>query len=373
MGLSGWLRAAYDGKRSPSEGQEVAPGVPTPSVPPPFSLSPISPSLHTPSTLNPFPLGHKVHVCHSDCLLAVPLPPPILEGTPYLIPSGTNLQHLNSLSLDRFLNHPTLASLVKPETLRPPDLDPTRLRPPPGKSPAPRPPCVFFYSFLSLCLSRSTCVISLEVPLTAGAPRKTLAHPKIAPPGFSESLDTPVTFCRSSPQALTLDLLKLCSAGHTPTHHPQAATCPRQSYFVSDYDPTIEDSYTKICTVDGVPTVLDTAGQEEFGAMREQYMRAGHGFLLVFAINDRQSFNEVSKLFTQILRVKDRDDFPVVLIGNKADLESQRQVGVPSTPSLASCLPRWSLPPAPYGRWVRCKLGPGEEPAPSRAQRGDWV
>ncbi|XP_023604269.1 ras-related protein R-Ras [Myotis lucifugus] len=38
------------------------------------------------------------------------------------------------------------------------------------------------------------------------------------------------------------------------------------------------------------------------------------------------SFNEVSKLFTQILRVKDRDDFPIVLVGNKADLEAQRQV-----------------------------------------------
>ncbi|XP_027632284.1 ras-related protein R-Ras isoform X2 [Tupaia chinensis] len=101
-----------------------------------------------------------------------------------------------------------------------------------------------------------------------------------------------------------------------------------QSYFVSDYDPTIEDSYTKICTVDGIPArldILDTAGQEEFGAMREQYMRAGHGFLLVFAINDRQSFNEVGKLFTQILRVKDRDDFPIVLVGNKADLDAQRQ------------------------------------------------
>uniref|UniRef100_A0A8I3PIP7 RAS related n=1 Tax=Canis lupus familiaris TaxID=9615 RepID=A0A8I3PIP7_CANLF len=109
-----------------------------------------------------------------------------------------------------------------------------------------------------------------------------------------------------------------------------------QSYFVSDYDPTIEDSYTKICTVDGVPArldILDTAGQEEFGAMREQYMRAGHGFLLVFAINDRQSFNEVGKLFTQILRVKDRDDFPIVLVGNKADLETQRQVwDTPSPP-----------------------------------------
>ncbi|KAF1380061.1 hypothetical protein PFLUV_G00182570 [Perca fluviatilis] len=30
-----------------------------------------------------------------------------------------------------------------------------------------------------------------------------------------------------------------------------------QSYFVSDYDPTIEDSYTKICTVDGKETRLD--------------------------------------------------------------------------------------------------------------------
>ncbi|CAF87283.1 unnamed protein product, partial [Tetraodon nigroviridis] len=33
-------------------------------------------------------------------------------------------------------------------------------------------------------------------------------------------------------------------------------------------------------------SVLDTAGQEEFGAMREQYMRSGEGFLLVFALND---------------------------------------------------------------------------------------
>ncbi|XP_059239071.1 ras-related protein R-Ras isoform X1 [Mustela nigripes] len=72
-----------------------------------------------------------------------------------------------------------------------------------------------------------------------------------------------------------------------------------QSYFVSDYDPTIEDSYTKICAVDGVPArldILDTAGQEEFGAMREQYMRAGHGFLLVFAINDRQRSPDLKPL-----------------------------------------------------------------------------
>ncbi|XP_025051934.1 ras-related protein R-Ras isoform X1 [Alligator sinensis] len=101
------------------------------------------------------------------------------------------------------------------------------------------------------------------------------------------------------------------------------------SYFVSDYDPTIEDSYTKICNIDGIPTrldILDTAGQEEFGAMREQYMRTGEGFLLIFAINDHGSFNEINKFHTQILRVKDRDEFPMILVGNKADLDMQRQV-----------------------------------------------
>lgn len=43
-----------------------------------------------------------------------------------------------------------------------------------------------------------------------------------------------------------------------------------------------------MCICDHVSaSVLDTAGQEEFGAMREQYMRSGEGFLLVFALNDR--------------------------------------------------------------------------------------
>lgn len=73
--------------------------------------------------------------------------------------------------------------------------------------------------------------------------------------------------------------------------------------------------------------VLDTAGQEEFSAMREQYMRSGEGFLLVFAVTDHPSFDEISKFHRQILRVKDRDEFPMLIVGNKADLESQRAVG----------------------------------------------
>ncbi|KAL6045470.1 hypothetical protein STEG23_004011 [Scotinomys teguina] len=102
-----------------------------------------------------------------------------------------------------------------------------------------------------------------------------------------------------------------------------------KSYFVTDYDPTIEDSYTKQCVIDERAArldILDTAGQEEFGAMREQYMRTGEGFLLVFSVTDRGSFEEIYKFQRQILRVKDRDEFPMILIGNKADLDHQRQV-----------------------------------------------
>lgn len=63
--------------------------------------------------------------------------------------------------------------------------------------------------------------------------------------------------------------------------------------------------------------VLDTAGQEEFSAMREQYMRSGEGFLLVFSVTERSSFEEIYKFHKQILRVKDRDEFPMLMVGNK--------------------------------------------------------
>lgn len=61
-------------------------------------------------------------------------------------------------------------------------------------------------------------------------------------------------------------------------------------------------------------------------AMREQYMRNGEGFLLVYSITSRMSFEEITTFYQQICRVKDRDYFPMVLVANKSDLESDRQV-----------------------------------------------
>ncbi|KAH8113404.1 ras-1 [Phellopilus nigrolimitatus] len=103
-----------------------------------------------------------------------------------------------------------------------------------------------------------------------------------------------------------------------------------QSHFVDEYDPTIEDSYRKQVLIDeevALLDVLDTAGQDEYQAMREQYMRSGEGFLLVYSITSRSSFEEMGGFYEQILRVKDKDDVPLVLVGNKSDLDEDREVG----------------------------------------------
>lgn len=97
-----------------------------------------------------------------------------------------------------------------------------------------------------------------------------------------------------------------------------------QNHFVDEYDPTIEDSYRKQVVIDGetcLLDILDTAGQEEYSAMRDQYMRTGEGFLLVFAVNNAKSFEDIHTYREQIKRVKDAEEVPMVLVGNKCDLQ----------------------------------------------------
>jgi GTPase KRas protein len=60
--------------------------------------------------------------------------------------------------------------------------------------------------------------------------------------------------------------------------------------------------------------------------MREQYMRTGEGFLCIYSVDSRTSFEEIETFYQQILRVKDKDRYPVVLIANKCDLVRERVV-----------------------------------------------
>lgn len=66
--------------------------------------------------------------------------------------------------------------------------------------------------------------------------------------------------------------------------------------------------------------------QAEFTAMREQYMRGGEGFIICYSITDRQSFQEAAKFKELIFQVRHTYEIPLVLVGNKIDLEQFRQV-----------------------------------------------
>ena len=103
-------------------------------------------------------------------------------------------------------------------------------------------------------------------------------------------------------------------------------------HFVESYDPTIEDSYRKQIEIDGrvcLLDVLDTAGQDEYSALRDQYMRTGQAFIMVYDITNYNTFAQLEELAQQLCRTLDADNlhrFPIVVAGNKVDLDSQRQV-----------------------------------------------
>lgn len=68
--------------------------------------------------------------------------------------------------------------------------------------------------------------------------------------------------------------------------------------FVEDYEPTKADSYRKKVVLDGEECqidILDTAGQEDYAAIRDNYFRSGEGFLCVFSITEHESFSAVTE------------------------------------------------------------------------------
>jgi Ras-related protein Rap-2C len=114
--------------------------------------------------------------------------------------------------------------------------------------------------------------------------------------------------------------------------------------FMEKYDPTIEDFYRKEIEVDSAPSVLeilDTAGTEQFASMRDLYIKNGQGFVIVYSITSLQTFQDIKTMKEQIQRVKGIDDIPMILVGNKADLEHQREVPSSEGVSLAQS---WGCP-----------------------------
>jgi small GTP-binding protein len=82
--------------------------------------------------------------------------------------------------------------------------------------------------------------------------------------------------------------------------------------------------------------ILDTAGQDEFTPLRDQWIRFSEGFILVYSITSLSSFEKLHAIKRHIGLVKDEENVPIVLVGNKKDLEHQRQVPTSEGQRLAS-------------------------------------
>jgi Ras-related protein Rap-2C len=135
--------------------------------------------------------------------------------------------------------------------------------------------------------------------------------------------------------------------------------------FMEKYDPTIEDFYRKEIEVDGAPCVLeilDTAGTEQFASMRDLYIKNGQGFVVVYSITSQQTFQDVRHMKDQIVRVKsgsysggsaDANRIPILLVGNKVDLEHQREVSTLEGMTLAQS---WGCPFMETSAKNRCNV-----------------
>ncbi|KAL7712508.1 uncharacterized protein QTN25_009832 [Entamoeba marina] len=105
----------------------------------------------------------------------------------------------------------------------------------------------------------------------------------------------------------------------------------RGVFVICEYNPTTEDTYRKLITVDREQVMLeiyDTFGLEEFTALRDVYIRDCEGFIIVYSVISPNSFEQVKEIYERIIEVKglDCDHIPIIIAGNKIDLEKDREV-----------------------------------------------
>ncbi|KAJ7678361.1 P-loop containing nucleoside triphosphate hydrolase protein [Mycena rosella] len=110
-------------------------------------------------------------------------------------------------------------------------------------------------------------------------------------------------------------------------------------FFVTGYNSTLDACYRKQLVVDDAVCfvdVLDQAGEDITDAsLREQFIRRGQGFFLVYSVTSRSSFSRLEELWQWLQRIRG-ENTPFMLLGNKCDFgASDRAVSTEEGAALA--------------------------------------
>ncbi|KAG8532015.1 uncharacterized protein KY384_003651 [Bacidia gigantensis] len=110
--------------------------------------------------------------------------------------------------------------------------------------------------------------------------------------------------------------------------------------FVDSYYPTIENTFSKIIKYKGhdfATEIVDTAGTDEYSILSSKHFIGIHGYMLVYSIASRQSFEQVKILRDKILDHLGTETAPMAIVANKLDLKpGQRQVSLKEGQELAA-------------------------------------
>ncbi|CAH3018823.1 unnamed protein product [Porites evermanni] len=125
-------------------------------------------------------------------------------------------------------------------------------------------------------------------------------------------------------------MFRLCVVGSGGVGKSSLTIRYLKNEFTEYYDPTLEETYRKEIEYNGKlydVEIVDTAGQEEFSSFRDSSVATGDAFLVLFAINSALSWHELKELRSKIIQDRQAASaIPMVMVGNKLDLEGEREV-----------------------------------------------
>lgn len=128
---------------------------------------------------------------------------------------------------------------------------------------------------------------------------------------------------------------KICLLGSGSVGKSALAIQFTQNRFVESYDPTVEDCYRKEITVNNgkekaMLEIIDTAGTEQFTSMVELYIKNCQGFVLVYDVTKKSTYEGLQEIKNLVWKVKGASGSnapPMMVIGNKVD-QAEREVNM---------------------------------------------